>query len=540
MKKKPMPASTSPIELGDVQDLPVSALAYLRQAVAALNRGAWMEAERAVTLSLVFAPDHPQSHRLLGIAQLRLGRSADAVATLRAALRTRPDDAGILTPLAQAQAVTNDIVGAIETLRVLVALHESADTLYLLAGMLDRHGELDEALLLFERIVSMEPGHAEARLQWARCLFYCGRVDAAAVQFRHLLSSRQQVASAWYGLAEIKTIGFSTDELTALKTLCAKPPFAGLELATLLHALGSALEAAGDYPAAFATFTRAAQLERARFAWEGERFGRHLALVRAAFAEPVATREQTLGHEVIFIVGMPRSGSTLIEQILASHPQVEGASELPDLQVVIEAESARRRLPLADWARVATPADWRRLGEDYLVRTARWRKDKPRFTDKFPGNWAMAEAALAMLPGARIIDCRRDAVEMCWSCFKQFFAPGRVAWSCAFDDLAAYWNACRRHGDYLAARYPENFRIQHYEALLDDVQGQTRELLAFCGLEFDPACLQFHQSLRAIRTASAAQVRQPLQKRESNSERYGALLDPLRLALAKAQAESES
>ncbi|MGA9333089.1 MAG: sulfotransferase, partial [Rudaea sp.] len=309
---------------------------------------------------------------------------------------------------------------------------------------------------------------------------------------------------------------------------------------TLLHALGKAQEDIGDYADAYATFLEAARLERAAYPWNRAAFATSLTALRDALRTGDAPLDPTLGSEVVFIVGMPRSGSTLVEQILAAHPLVEGGSELPDLAMTIGAESARRGTPFPQWASEATTADWHRLGRDYLARTSRWRVNKPHFTDKFPGNWIMAQAVLTMLPGARIIDCRRDPLEVCWSCFKQFFAPGKAAWNHAFDDLADYWRQCTRHGDMLAVAEPNRFRIQAYESLCEDTHAQIRELLAFCGLDFDAACLHFDQADRVVRTASAAQVRQPITRSNTAAEKYGTLLDPLRDALRKTAASDDA
>ncbi|MEO8460859.1 MAG: sulfotransferase, partial [Dokdonella sp.] len=236
------------------------------------------------------------------------------------------------------------------------------------------------------------------------------------------------------------------------------------------------------------------------------------------------------GDEVIFIVSLPRSGSTLTEQILASHPEVEGGNELPDLQRILEAESRRRRKPFPVWVGEATPADWQRMGEEYLARTARWREKRPRFTDKLPRNWLQAGAALAMLPAARIVNSRRDALETCFACYRQLFAEHGFCYD--IEDMAAYWHDYDRVCRKWAADFPDRFRDQHYEALLADPEGNTRELLAFCGLEFDPACLRFYETEREVHTPSAAQVREPLRKDTARSDRYGARLDPLRAALA--------
>jgi hypothetical protein len=238
-------------------------------------------------------------------------------------------------------------------------------------------------------------------------------------------------------------------------------------------------------------------------------------------------RDPGFGAEAIFIVGMPRSGSTLVEQILAAHPQVEGASELDDLDEVLRGECHRRRQGLLQWLRAASAADWQRLGAEYLERTARWRRQRPRHTDKMPENWRYAGLLRAMLPGARIIDARRDRLETGWSCFKQqFYAQPHFANTLA--DIAAYQRDCEQAMDAWRAQDPARIRLQEYEALLAAPEAQIRALLDFCGLPFDPACLAFHAAGRSVRTASAAQVRQPLQAGTARASHYGDRLDPLR------------
>ena len=338
----------------------------------------------------------------------------------------------------------------------------------------------------------------------------------------------------------MKTVKFDAQDLTALKSLRAKPQFAGLERATLLHAVGKAFEDNGEYREAFDAFSEAGRIERAEFPCDNAHFAAYMDSIRAAFPQPIEPRDTPQGREAIFIVGMPRSGSTLIEQILAAHSHVEGASELPDLTLALDRESERRGSYFPTWVARTSPQDWERIGAGYLASTARWRTTKPRFTDKSPGNWMQAEAAIAMLPAIRIVVCRRDPVETCWSCFKQFFAPGRMVWGSAFEDIAYFWERCTMHCDYLAARYPRNVRIQGYEKLLDDPEGQTRELLEFCGLDFEEACLRFYEAPRTVRTASASQVRQPITQAAKVSDRYGALLDPLRQMLERAQANVDA
>ena len=251
----------------------------------------------------------------------------------------------------------------------------------------------------------------------------------------------------------------------------------------------------------------------------------------AAFTPPPRGAPTRQGHDVIFVVSLPRSGSTLTEQILASHSQVSGAGERNDLHAIIEEESQRRGSALAGWAREATPQDWDRLGKQYLERAQGWRGNTPRFADKMLGNWRFAGAIFAMLPEAKMVVCRRDPVETGFSCFRQLFAEDCHGYSYDLADMGAYWRdfdrMCRRWSEL----YPGRIYDMVYEDLQADQEGKTRELLAFCGLEFEPACLRFHETQRNIKTISSAQVREPLRRDTAQAPKYAALLDPLRLAV---------
>ena len=230
---------------------------------------------------------------------------------------------------------------------------------------------------------------------------------------------------------------------------------------------------------------------------------------------------------MIFIVGLPRSGSTLFEQILAAHPQVEGAGELPDLGIVLQQESLRRGRPYPQWVAEASAADWDRLGRDYLARTARWRSQRPRFTDKHPDNWKHAGVLRAMLPGAsrgrnparaagnRVVLLQAAVLRA--TALRQ--RPGRHRL------LPARLRAGDGRPGARATR--QRIFLHRYETLLEDPEPAIRALLRDCGLAFDPACLSPHRATRSVRTASAAQVRQPLRAGTARAVAYGSLLDPL-------------
>jgi hypothetical protein len=235
----------------------------------------------------------------------------------------------------------------------------------------------------------------------------------------------------------------------------------------------------------------------------------------------------------VFLVGMPRSGSTLAEQILAAHPLVTAGGETGWLTGVLQAESVRRGIPFPSWVGDATRDGWTRLGDEYLARVDRVRAPGTHFTDKTLTNWQTLGAIRRMLPGARVVHCRRDALETAWSCYKHNFASEQF-WSYDIAELAAFFGDCERAMRAWNARFPGWIHAHEHEALLADPERATRSLLDASGLSFDPACLRFENADREVRTASAAQVRAPLRADDRIARKYGALLDPLRAALAVA------
>jgi len=477
------------------------------------------------------APEHAEVLYWLGVLHSGSNAWADAVTVLRRASALRDDDFRIWLRLATALEQSHDIEGAGQAFdHALHCAGTAADCLEL-SMECDRHGLYETALAAADAALQRDPQSARALLQRTRCHKALGHAEAAAADCRRMIALGRETARAWFALLDLKTVRLAEAERTQLEAAARKPGLPAHERELLDFALGHALEDAGDHPGALAAFQRANASVRATTPWNAEAFASHVEAVRSTFASGNTAQATPQGREVIFLVGLPRSGSTLTEQVLAAHPQVEGASELPYLAQVLEAESRRRGRPFPTWVGDASTEDWTRLGRQYLALSARWRRGAPIATDKLPDNWLHVGAIRAMLPEARIIDCRRDPLETCWSCYKQRFGPGLAAFSYAFDSLGQYLHACEALGDFWVRQHPEHVRVQSYEALAADPEAQIRALLDFCRLPFDPACLDFQASTRAIRTPSALQVRQPLRRASVRAAGYGALLDPLRQAL---------
>lgn len=508
----------------------------LRRAMQMLQAGDAMMSGQLLLDLARSAPEHPELLRCRAQWHAAAREWAASADFLSRSLALRPGGFADTLQLAHLQGLAGDHTAALAGLPDAAAMAATAADWLALSLECDLQGCVEWALAHVQQALVLDPRSAVALLQRARCATALGQADLAAADCRALLERQELTARAWFMLGDLKVVKLSEAELAALQHAATAPPPAmpAEERLLLQFALGNALVDAGRSVDAFAALQRANQSAAASRPWDKAAFRSYVDAVQAAFGavSAAAPDASAQGGEVIFLIGLPRSGTTLIEQVLASHSTVEGASELPYLSQVLEEESRRRGRTLAQWAASATDEDWARMGRQYLALSARWRQRRPVATDKLPDNWLYAGAAMRMLPGARVIDCRRDAVETCWSCYRQLFGPGMAHYSYTFEGLAAYWQAYDSLGRFWAERHPGQYRVQHYERLVADAAGEIRALLSFCGLDFEDACLHFHTAQRAIRTPSSLQVRQPMRQASTPAARMGALLDPLRALLA--------
>lgn len=499
----------------------------------ALDAGRVDDAQRHLSMVPLGETGHPDVLRMqAGLLGMR-GQHQEALGLMRRALEQRPRDPAYHNTLGTLLGNAGEFDGAIDALRIACELQPSmAIAWYNLGVMLTRCVRNEEAITALHRAVALAPTHMAARALLADMLRMRGRTDEAAAEYRRVLAEQPHAGMAWWGLADLKTMRFAAEDIGRMEAALRDPRAGDDDLIATGFALAKALDDA-DRPAdALVALARANALARRRRRWDRKAFSAGIDAIHAAFATPPAGAPAALGSEVVFIVGLPRSGSTLVEQILASHSAVAGAGELPDLPLVLAEESRRRGQPFPRWVDAMLPADWERLGRRYLERTAHWRRERPVSTDKLPSNWIYAGAIRAMLPGARIIGCRRDPLETCFSCYRQRLDNNEYTRD--FDDLAGFWRDCDRSLRRWIERHPDRVLAHDYEALLADPHASIARLLAFCGLPFEDGCVRFHENPREVRSPSATQVRQPLRPDTARSARYGALLDPLRRALGLA------
>lgn len=507
-----------------------AAASQFRQAKEEFNRHSYTTAARLLASLLALAPDHPTLLKMMAIAAQRLGDHPRAVTCFRAALATWPDDPMLRIGLGVSLTEIDQVDAAVDEFRRACELAPTfADAWYDLGEALARNSYPQEAADTLGKALALKPDHMLARLSLARVWTNYGRVDDAVREFRELLRRDPDNAEAWFGLSFLNVDCFEPGDFERLQQAIARPGRPIDERERLLFALAKLHEVRGEHVQAFDTFRAANELGRQRVRWNAAAaHARVEALFDAFRTPPPVPLAADFGSEAIFVVSMPRSGSTLVEQILSSHPQVEGASEIKSMAQVLEAETRQRRALFPTWVPQATPQDWQRLGRDYLARTARWRESKPRFTDKSLANWMLAGTALAMLPAARVVVVRRDPVETCLACYRQCLSS-EYGFACDLRDAADYYLDFMRLTRFWAERYPQRVIDLPYETLVTDPEPTIRRLLDFCDLPFDPACLAFHQNRRAVQSLpSAIQVRQGMRADTARADRYGDRLDALR------------
>ncbi|MEP7041427.1 MAG: sulfotransferase [Dokdonella sp.] len=515
------------------QPLTDAVLALTFRAQQALERGDLAAATLPLEEALTLQPGHPELLRLCGLLEQRRGNLKTAIALFNQVRKLRPADAGVANNLGAALALAGQESAAVAAFRQAMRLDPSLlDACYNLGRALELSGDAAGACAAFDAALKLDPRHHPSRVLRAESLKTLGRLAEAEAELHAVLGEDAECASAWVALGNLKAFRPDGGDLAAVARAYANPQLDDTQRIDLGFAYASMLEVAGRYAEAFELFRTANAAKRKFVRWDAAAVSGLVDDILSAFpASPTVDAHARRGSAAIFLVGMPRSGSTLAEQILAAHPEVDGGGERGDISWILQQESKRRGRGFPAWVAEATAQDWTRLGEEYLQRSSVWRGSRAHFTDKTLHNWQTLGAIRRMLPGARIVHCVRDPLETCWSCFKHHFGDAQF-FTYDLAELAAFERDCTRAMHAWNARFPGWIHAHVHEALLDDPEAEVRALLVHCGLAFDAACLRSHEVEREVRTASAAQVRKPLQRNTSLAQRYGALLDPLRRLLA--------
>ena len=502
----------------------------LIEAALALNENRLDIAERILKPYLKEDPFDVHAIRMLAELAARIGRIRDCEHLLRRAIELAPGWTAAKANLALVLGRMGRPAEAMELLDAIFA--EEPDELghwNLKAATLGRLGDFEEGIKIYEDVLKRAPNHARVWVSYGHMLKTIGRLNEGIEAYRKAIAIRPTLGEAWWSLANLKTVKFDEADLESMEAALSEPGLSADDRFHLDFALGKAMHDAGRTDEAFAHYAQGNALRLKTQPYKPERVTRAVDRCIEAFtAEAFAERGGGCGApDPIFVVSLPRSGSTLIEQILSSHSLVEGTTELQDIPTLARrlGEYPKDILSLDAAAR-------RALGEEYLKRASVQRRtDKPFFIDKLPNNWLYVPFIQLILPNAKIIDARRHPLSCCFSNFRQHFAHGQD-FTYDQESLGRYYSDYVRLMAHVDAVLPGRVHRVIYERMVDDTEKEIRALLGYCGLEFERQVLEFYKTERAVRTPSSEQVRRPIYREATEEWRpYERHLGPLKAAL---------
>lgn len=527
-------AAASKAQLERLSSLPRELIAVTNH----LHEGRLLRAEEICRHFLRSNPKNVEGMRLLAKIGIELGILDDAEFLLESAVAFEPENIQLKLDYtdvlrrrqkfgkarAQAQALHDSDPGN-PMFQSLLAI-ESMQT-----------GDYDRAFELFDAVLEKLPRDPATLTSKGHALKTLGQTDEAITSYQAAVSAKPDHGDAYYALANLKTYKFENSEIDAMRTQAARPDLAFMDRVHLSFALGKALEDREDYEASFKHYDEGNALKRAQTRYSADAMSRELAAQKSACTADLFAKHEGTGYDApdpIFILGLPRAGSTLLEQILASHSQIDGTLELPNILALAHRLRGRKagqsRYP--EILHELTAEQLTTFGEQFIEETRIHRQGAQFFIDKMPNNFWHIGLINLILPNAKIIDARRDPMDCCFSGFKQLFAEGQE-FTYGLEEVGRYYADYVDLMDHWDAVLPGKvLRVQH-EDVLDDVEAQTRRMLDFIGVPFEDPCLEFHKTDRAVRTASSEQVRQPINRKGQDAWKpFEPWLKPLKQALA--------
>ena len=485
---------------------------------AALFENRIPEAETLLRAHLQQFPTDVAALRMLAEVAGRLGRIQDAEHLLARCLELAPSFSAARHHYAIVLNRQNQPAAALRQIEQLLK-PEPRNAAYrnLKAVVLARIGEYSESIDLYADLLTAHPRQPKIWMSYGHALGTAGRQQDSVAAYRKCIELAPTLGEAYWSLANLKTFRFTTQELEAMHSVLARSDLTEEDRFHFHFALGKALEDVGSYAEGFEHYQRGNEQRRAGIAYFPDQTSAFVRSSRRLYSAAFFAARHGFGSpapDSIFIVGLPRAGSTLIEQILASHSMIEGTMELPDIanmsRSLSERQSGSESARYPDILAEMSAQEFRALGDQYIEHTRIHRhSSRPYFIDKLPNNFLHIGLIQLMLPNARIIDARRHPMACCFSAFKQHFARGQN-YSYSLEEMGRYY--C----DYveLMAHYdtvlPGKVHRVMYESMIEDTEGQVRRLLAYCGLPFEAGCLRFYENERGVKTASAQQVRKPI------------------------------
>jgi len=513
----------------------------LRDAAAALGSGNSAVAERLVRQRLGAHPNDIVALCLLADIAERHGQKADAGQLLRHVLQIAPGYARARHNYAVVLLHESRADEALEHCKRLLARAPQDPALRKLeAAILAKCLDYEQSIRIFEKLLAEDPTQADVWTSLGHMLKSTGRRADSIAAYRKAIALQPSAGEAYWSLANLKTGELEDKELDAMQAALGTSILGDNDRTHFHFAMGRALEERRRYDESFDHYDKGNRLRQRTQAYEPALMADHVRRSKALFSPTFFESRSGYGTpepDPIFVVGLPRSGSTLVEQILASHSGVEGTTELPDVAAIAASLHTREDdgSPYPDVLAALTPERFAELGQRYLERTRRSRRlGKPSFVDKMPNNFAHVGLLHLMLPNARIVDVRRHPVACGWSVYKELFATAQN-FSYSLEHIGGYYRHYLDLMYHMDAALPGRVHRVIYEDLVEDTETEVRRLLDYCGLPFETGCLNFHQTRRPVSTASAEQVRQPINRRGIDQwHHFESRLAPLVTALGDA------
>lgn len=508
------------------------------------KEGRLEDAEKMYRQIIANNPKNVDAMRLLGRVALSAKRNADAEKLFRRAVNIAPDFVGAISDLGRVLKEQDFLEEAIDCFRRVIRLQpKNPQAHFLLAGALAPAALTHDAIDAYRRVLELAPAHAGARLGLGHVLKTVGQQDDAVREYRESIRVKPDSGESFWSLANLKTYRLTDADIGDIERQLASDDLTTQSRVNFLFALAKAREDRGDFDAAWEHYRQGNRLQRAEVSYDPVQTEVLTDTLESVFDADLFARHAGVGNpdpSPIFVVGLPRSGSTLIEQILASHSQVEGTSELPYLGRVATSLNRNRAdgVNYPEAVRELRPANFAALGQDYLDLARRHRTaGAARFIDKMPNNFPSVGFLHLILPNATVIDARRHPLDACLSGYRQLFAKGQT-FTYDLTDIGEYFLQYERILDHWHGVLPGRVLTIQYEDVVNDFEHQVRRLLDHCGLPFEEACLRFHETDRPVRTASSEQVRQPIYTTAigfwRNYERHlGELIDVLEPSLPR-------
>jgi len=512
----------------------------LMSAALALAENRIPDAEHELREHLKRHPTDVAAIRMLAEVAARIGRLGDAEILLARCVQLAPSFTAARQNYAMVLHRQNKPVQAMEEVdRLLADEPGNPGMRNLKAAILGRTGDFDDSIALYKAVLADYPRQPKVWMSLGHALKTAGKTAPSIEAYRRCIELAPQFGEVWWSLANLKTFRFTAAEIALMRAQLERSDLTNDDRFHFHFSLGKALEDNGEYAESFEFYSKGNALRRKLISYDAADNEAHVTRSRKIFTREFFAERAGWGFDApdpIFVVGLPRSGSTLIEQILASHSLVEGTQELPDITMIARVVGNRTTRPEGSaYPRALekfSAEELRALGEKYLSQTRIQRKTAaPFFIDKMPNNFAHVGLIHLILPNAKIVDARRHPMGCCFSCFKQHFARGQN-FTYELGEIGRYYRNYVELMAHFDAVLPGRVHRVFYENMVEDTEGEVRRLLAFCGLPFEESVLRFHENQRAVRTASSEQVRQPIFREGVDQWRhYEAYLAPLAEAL---------